>query len=182
MGVVADTFWRLPAVVRSNSPHSFAAIGVRAPEITAPHPIDFPHGLDSPVGRIYELDGYVLLLGVGHDANTTIHLGEAMAGVRYRRPKHLTIIKDGRPTRWDYNEIDHCCQKFNLMDEWLDKARRQRRGTVGYADARFMRARDVIEIAVRRLQEDETVFLHPPGIDIECDQARASISSSSGGW
>ena len=28
-----------------------------------------------PVGRVYELDGQVLLLGVDHTANTTIHLG-----------------------------------------------------------------------------------------------------------
>jgi aminoglycoside N3'-acetyltransferase len=87
MGIVADTFWRLPGAIRSDSPHAFAATGPKAAEITAPHPLDAPHGLDSPVGRIYELDGYVLLLGVGHDANTTIHLAENLAGVRYRRPK-----------------------------------------------------------------------------------------------
>jgi aminoglycoside 3-N-acetyltransferase len=57
MGVVADTFWRLPGVLRSDSPHAFAATGPRAAEITAPHLLYVPHGLDSPVGRIYELDG-----------------------------------------------------------------------------------------------------------------------------
>jgi aminoglycoside 3-N-acetyltransferase len=72
MGVVADTFWRLPNVLRSDSPHAFAAQGPAAALITAPHPVGVPHGLDSPVGRVYELDGQVLLLGVGHDANTTI--------------------------------------------------------------------------------------------------------------
>src|SRR5918999_660683 len=82
MGIVADTFWRMPGVSRSDSPHSFAAIGPHAGEITAPHPIDVPHGLDSPVGRAYDLDAEVLLLGVGHDANTTVHLAENMAGVR----------------------------------------------------------------------------------------------------
>ena len=52
VGVVADTFWRLPGVRRSDSPHAFAAAGPRAAEITAPHPIDVPHGPDSPVGRV----------------------------------------------------------------------------------------------------------------------------------
>ena len=47
--------------------------------------MDVPHGLDSPVGRVYELDGQVLLLGVDHTANTTIHLGEYMRRARYRR-------------------------------------------------------------------------------------------------
>ena len=30
-------------------------------------------------------------------------------------------------------------------------------------------------VAVARLRADETVFLHPTGIDAECDQARASL-------
>jgi aminoglycoside 3-N-acetyltransferase len=85
MGVVADTFWRLPHVLRSDSPHAFAAVGPHAEFITAPHRPDLPHGPDSPVGRVHELYGQVLLLGVGHDSNTTIHLAENMAGVRYRR-------------------------------------------------------------------------------------------------
>jgi aminoglycoside N3'-acetyltransferase len=65
MGLVAQTFWRSPGVLRSESPHAFAAIGPRAEWITAAHPIDPPHGLDSPVGRAYELDAQVLLLGIG---------------------------------------------------------------------------------------------------------------------
>ncbi|MGH8546846.1 MAG: AAC(3) family N-acetyltransferase, partial [Gammaproteobacteria bacterium] len=40
MGVVADSFWRLPGVLRSNSPHAFAAVGPRAAQITAEHPLD----------------------------------------------------------------------------------------------------------------------------------------------
>ena len=62
--------------VLQRQPARFAAAGLRLPRITAPHPVDVPHGLDSPVGRVYELDGQVLLLGVDHTANTTIHLEE----------------------------------------------------------------------------------------------------------
>jgi aminoglycoside N3'-acetyltransferase len=176
MGVVADTFWRLPGVKRSDNPHAFAAFGPMAGEITAPHPLDVPHGADSPVGRIHEMDGHVLLLGVGHDANTTIHLAETLAGVRYRRPKHLTILQNGAPARYEYREIDHCCENFNLMDPWLDDAGLQRRGTVGRAQARLIRSRDVVAIALGRLRANETVFLHPPGIDNQCDEARASMT------
>jgi aminoglycoside N3'-acetyltransferase len=175
MGVVADTFWRLPGVCRSDSPHAFAASGPKSADLTAAHPLQVPHGLDSPVGRVYELDGQVLLLGVGHDADTTVHLAETLAGVRYRRPKHATMWIDGRPTRCDYDEIDHCCERFSLMDGWLDAAGRQRRGLVGRADARLVRSRDVVGMALVRLEEDETVFLHPPGVDVECDEARASL-------
>ncbi len=175
MGVVADTFWRLPGVLRSDNNHAFAAVGPLAERILAPHPMDIPHGLDSPVGRVYELDGQALLLGVGHTSDTTIHLCENMAGVRYRRDKYLTILKDGKPTRFEYREIDHCCQNFSLVDGWLDERQLQRRGKVGNADARLIRSRDLVEVVTERLKENETIFLHPKGMDEECDDAWASL-------
>src|SRR5690606_35045568 len=119
---VAETFWRLPGVLRSHSPHAFAAHGPQAVRVTAPHPVEVPHGLDSPVGRVYELDGQVLLLGVGHDANTTIHLAETLAGMRYLVPKYATVLDSGRPVRREYEELDHCCENFALLDEWLASA------------------------------------------------------------
>jgi aminoglycoside 3-N-acetyltransferase len=175
MGVVADSFWRLPGVLRSDSPHAFAAAGPAAAAITAPHPPEHPHGADSPVGRVHDLDGQVLLLGVGHDADTTVHLAESLAGVRYRIPKQLTVLRDGAPARLDYEEIDHCCRGFALVDGWLDEHGRQRRGPVGHAQARLAGARDIVAVSVPRLRADETTFLHPPGVDAECDEARASL-------
>ena len=178
MGVVAETFWRLPGIRRSDSPHAFAAVGPAAAAITAPHPPDDPQAPDSPVGRIHELKGQVLLLGVGHDANTTIHLAESLAGVRYRRRKHVTLRGESGPVRIDYAEIDHCCQRFELVDGWLDAEGRQLRGQVGHAEARLARSRDIVAAVLARLREDETVFLHPPGVDVECDEARASLAAA----
>ena len=126
MGIVAQTFWQLPGVLRSDSLHAFAAAGPQAARITAPHPVDVPHGLDRLVGRVYELDGQVLL-GVDHTANTTIHLGEYMRRARYRRKKYVTLLKEGRLSRFDYTEIDHCCQNFSLVDGWLESEGLQRR-------------------------------------------------------
>lgn len=175
MGVVAQTFWQLPNVLRSDSPHAFAAHGPHAAAITAPHPVEVPHGLDSPVGRVYALDGQVLLLGVGHDANTTLHLAEALAEVRYRRPKSALVRQAGQIRRVDYGETDHCCANFNLVEGWLDAAQRQRRGPVGAADARLARSQVIVQVATAQLQRDETIFLHPFGVDEECDEARASL-------
>lgn len=175
MGVVADMFWRMPGVLRSDSPHAFAAIGPHAADITADHPPGIPHGPDSPVGRAFELDGQVLLLGVGHDANSTVHLAEYLAPVRYRQRKYLTLLEDGRPMRISYDEIDHCCANFQLMDGWLETEERQRRGRIGHAEARLSRSRDIVRTALARLRDNETVFLHPAGACHECDAARASI-------
>jgi aminoglycoside 3-N-acetyltransferase len=175
MGIVADTFWRMPGVNRSDSPHAFAAVGPHAAEITAPHPVDVPHGLDSPVGRAYDLDAEVLLLGVGHDANTTVHLAENVAGVGYKLPKYATFIHDGQLVRHHYREIDHCCANFALLDSWLEARGHQQRGFIAGAPARLASARDIVAAALDQLRENETVFLHPRGVCSECDEARASM-------
>ncbi|HEY1290844.1 MAG TPA: AAC(3) family N-acetyltransferase [Burkholderiales bacterium] len=172
-GVLADSFWRMHGVLRSDSPHAFAAIGPQAARITLPHPVDVPHGLDSPPGRVHELDGQVLLLGVGHDCDTTIHVAEDIAGVRYCQPKHATVTEDGRPKRYEYGETDHCCENFRLLDSWLEADGRQRRGCVGNAEARLARSRDIVSAALERLRRNETVFLHERGACAECDAARA---------
>ena len=133
MGVVADTFWRLPGVLRSDSPHAFAAIGPRAAEIAGAPPGRHPARAGQPGRGANALDGQVLLLGVGHDVEHQHHLGELLAGVRYRRPAHATILRGGRPIRIDYGENDCCCARFALVDEWLEADGRQRRATVGHA-------------------------------------------------
>ena len=106
------------------------------------------------MGRVYELDGQVLLLGVAHDANTTIHLAEYLAGVHYRRKKYVTLLKDGKPTRWDYWEIDHCCQNFNLVDKWLDERGLQSKGQVGHAEACLARSQDIVEVVLEQLRTE----------------------------
>lgn len=176
LGVVADTFWRLPGVLRSDHAQAFAAAGPQAARIVAdPLPLP-PHIPDSPVGRVHELDGQVLLLGVGHDADTTVHLAELLAGVPYRLPKHCTVLRDGRPMRLDYLENDHCCARFGLADEWLRERGLQREGPVGHARARLARSRDIVAVALERLAQDPLVFLHPTSAGCaECDQARRSV-------
>ena len=176
LGVTAGTFWRMRGVRRSRHPFAFAASGPHAAAITN-DPIAFPpHAPESPVGRVHELDGLVLLLGVGHDANTTIHLGEILAGVPYGVTKHITIERDGRPVRLEYRENDHCCQRFALVGDWLRARALQTEGPVGHAPSSLMRARDVVAVVCEHLTADPLTFLHPvdAGCD-ECDEARRSV-------
>ena len=118
----------------------------------------------------------MLLLGIGHSSDTTIHLAELLAGVCYRRPKSVLVRQGEQIVRVDYGN-DHCCQNFALADGWLDAKGLQRRGVVGHAGARLVRSRDIVETVVERLRAEETTFLHPYGVDEECDEARASIPS-----
>jgi aminoglycoside N3'-acetyltransferase len=62
------------------------------------------------------------------------------------------------------------------MDVWLEAEGIERRGSVGHAESRLTRSRDIVEVALSRLRENETIFLHAVGVDIECDEARASLA------
>ena len=177
LGIAAQTFWRQPDVLRSNHPFAFAARGPSAPEITG-DPLGLPpFQHESPIGRVLELDGQILLLGVGHDANTTLHLAETLAGVPYRRSKHSTVLKDGQPVRVDYAMSDSCCQLFSQADNWLRSLGLQSEGHGGHAHARLARSKDVVEVATANLRRDPITFLHPAGSGCEeCDDARRSLT------
>jgi aminoglycoside 3-N-acetyltransferase-4 len=176
LGVTADTFWRLPDVRRSDHVHAFAAAGPAAEAIVAdPLPLP-PHIAASPVGRVHDRDGKILLLGIDHSSNTTLHLAELLADVPYRTTSTSTILEHGIPRRIDYGENNHCCLRFALADDWLRGAGLQRDGRVGHAQARLMRARDLVRLALAHLAKDRLLFLHQPeDACAECDEARASI-------
>ena len=81
--------------------------------------------------------------------------------------------------RVDYQENDHCCERFALADAWLQDRGLQAEGMAGYAKAKLMRARDVVSTALDRLARDPLVFLHPFGAGCgQCDEARASVAST----
>ena len=127
---------------------------------------------------MHDLDGQVLLLGVGHDADTSLHVAELLAKVPYGIPKHCTVTRDGREVRIDYLENDHCCQRFALADDWLRTRGLQAEGPVGHGTARLFRARDVVRLAIDELRRDPLLFLHGAGEGCaECDEAWQSTEN-----
>lgn len=78
MGIVAETLRRRPEAKRSMHPIlSFA--GIRANKVIAAQSMDEPL---APIRLLAEADGWVLLLGVDHTVNTSIHFAEKLAGRR----------------------------------------------------------------------------------------------------
>lgn len=173
LGIVPALFWQQPGVVRSPHFDAVAAIGPKAEWVTGGPFVLPPAAPGSAIDRIREAGGQILLLGVGHDANTMLHLAELIGGAPYRSAFHYTAA-DG--TRVDYGENDSCCEKFALADAWLRAEGLQREGRVGNAEARLIEARDLVRIAAERVRADPLIFLHDPveGCE-ECDEARASI-------
>lgn len=176
LGATARLFWRQPGVLRSNHIHAFAARGPKAAAIVADPLPEPPHGPASPVGRVCDLDGQILMLGIDHTANTSLHLAEIIGGARYRSPSPCTVLRDGHPVRIVLGENNHCCERFVLADDWLRAEGVQREGKVGNAHARLMRSRDLVRLASAQVARNETIFLHAPADGCEeCDEARASL-------
>lgn len=174
LGIVPSLFWQQPGVVRSAHFDAVAAVGPRAEWVTGGPFVLPPAAPGGAIDRIREAGGQILLLGVGQDANTTLHLAELLGGAPYRSAFHYTRADR---VRVDYGENDSCCGKFALADEWLRAEGLQREGRIGNAHARLIEAEDLIRVAVPRIQMDPLVFLHGPDQGCEeCDEARESLS------
>ena len=182
MGITAELFWRQPDVLRSTHPGgSFAAIGPHAERICAPQPLAPPHGIDSPPGRLLELEGQVLLLGVTYSECTLLHVAESIADVPYSIAHPCVVEVDGAPERVMIPETDHCCRGFRQMEAWMRGRGLSRQGKIGNAKATLAAARDIVAVAVERLRQDPLVFLCPESAACdECDEARASVPGRSG--
>ena len=79
-GVISELLRQRPDAFRSLHPtHSVCAVGANAREFTHDHLDGGAFTIDSPVDRITQAGGYVLMLGVSHTSNSTIHVGETRA-------------------------------------------------------------------------------------------------------
>jgi aminoglycoside 3-N-acetyltransferase len=115
--------------------------------VTGNHALAYSLGEESPLARIYELDGTVLLLGVGYDSNTSFHLAE------YRIPMQRQIVA-GAPIRehgqrvWQwYPDIDLDTEPFEAIGAAFEQHGDVKHGHVGLAHARVFAQRAAVDHA-----------------------------------
>jgi aminoglycoside 3-N-acetyltransferase len=170
-----------PGAVRSHHPsHSVTALGARASEFCAGHQLVGGLSAGSPLDRLADDGGWVMLIAVGHNRNSTVHTGECHAPapyldlpIRFGQPATAVLRVDGVESTIDLKEIPGCSTGFGAIEGALRRKGAIRDGMLGRANVQLMRGADVIATAAEMVRADATTLLCNNPACRRCTTARA---------
>jgi aminoglycoside 3-N-acetyltransferase len=158
-GLLAEILRTWPGVYRSQNPEaSMVAVGDKASWITKDHPINYGYGLGSPLAKLVELQGQVLMLGAPLDRLTLLHHAENRARLRRKNVIHYQcpIWQQGKKVWVDvedyatgYAHDDYTFEQIMLAYLAQGKGRQ---GRVGQAQSYLFDAADLTKFAIHWLE------------------------------
>jgi aminoglycoside 3-N-acetyltransferase len=105
-GRIPERLRTWPGAERSDHPEaSTVAVGPRAAWLCGEHPADDGYGARSPLARLVEADGQVLMLGAPLETITLLHHAEAIARVPDKRMVTYRIVLASGEER-EYTDIE----------------------------------------------------------------------------
>ena len=151
MGFIPETFRKQNGTLRSNHPHySWAARGKNAEFIVSNHSLEKSSGEGSPIARLYELDAWILLIGVGHSVNTSLHLSE----IRSENGRNK-IIKNGAPIlidgkrQWiEFQDYELNESDFETIGNDFETHGNVKNGKFGDSNSKLMRQKELVDFGV----------------------------------
>ena len=162
-GVLHEALRNWPAAVRSDHPDAgVAAIGPLADWITKDHPFQYGYGDGSPLEKILEENGRVLMLGAPLDTITLLHYAEHKAQIpnkRIRRYRRLMPGLNGPgwvcfeefDTRDPVNDaLPSNCFELIAMDYLA--AGYGKKDTVGSAPSVLLDGPDIVQFGIRWIE------------------------------
>jgi aminoglycoside 3-N-acetyltransferase len=151
MSRVAECFRAWPGTRRSAHPHvSWCARGPGARWLLRGHTYHRPcFGMGSPLGRLYRRDAKVLLMGVGYDNCTAMHLAEALYPGTKQMDVGAAVRVRGR-RRWvTWREIEFDSDRFpRIGADYEQDGGQVVAGRLGAAECKVVRVRPLVDYAV----------------------------------
>jgi aminoglycoside 3-N-acetyltransferase len=144
-----------PGVLRSDHPaRSVCAYGKHADYLVRDHDLSNIFGDGSPIGKLYELDGEVLLIGVGYDKNTSLHLADDRAAYpgKHNCVEHSAVIENGSRVWKEYETLFVDGEDFDAIGEAFEAECPVQKAMLGNAVLRRMRQRTLVDFAVRWIE------------------------------
>lgn len=157
VGIIADTFRKWPNVIRSNHPvSSFAAWGKYSDYIIKDHKLTADLGENSPLARIYELDGQILLLGVSHENNSSLHLAEYRSEYPNKQVRlNASAMFLNNKRQWvEWEELDLNSDDFKQLGKDFESKINYIPGKIGLAEARLLSQREIVDFSVEWFKEN----------------------------
>jgi len=120
VGKVAQQFLALKDVKRSNHPEaSFAALGVCADTLVDTQPLTPMFGYDSPLGRLMEKNGKVLMLGAPLETMSALHVSEVLSERAEKESNGSPLLINGERTWVDYEDYAYDSDDFESVAKAL---------------------------------------------------------------
>lgn len=154
MGVVPEIFRGFPNVMRSRHPMlSFTAWGSGAQAIIGEQSLEAPLGENSPLSRLAEMDGLVLLLGVDHSANTALHLAEHRARIPHTTERQGSAMWVNGQRCWvEYDFPVYNAEDFAALGADYERAIDYTPTRIGLTGMHFHRLTPLLEFATGWLE------------------------------
>ena len=168
--------------------HSATAIGAEAANIVKDHHLKAACGIGSPMDQLADRNARVLLIGVGHNANSMIHVGEIHAAVPYLdvpffagSPTRLTVVTPDGDVMVPIIHPSGCSKAFGSVERPMRQRGAIRDGILGDALIQLMRGKVLVEAVVEMLKANPGELLCADPLCHRCTESRKAITGRGAG-